>query len=110
MKQRVDASRPNGRGNDAFPSRHAATAFSAAAYVHYRYGWQWGLPFEAAAAAVGYSRVKLNEHRWRDVIGGAVLAHAAAFLAVDAKNDSDIVIPIIGGKKNEFGLLVKVGF
>jgi hypothetical protein len=30
-------------------------------------------------------------------------------VAFAQKHDSVIVIPIIGGKKNEFGLLVKVG-
>ena len=30
----------------------------AAGYLHFRYGWQYGLPAAAAASVVGYSRMK----------------------------------------------------
>jgi membrane-associated phospholipid phosphatase len=81
LKFAVDDTRPNGR-RYSFPSGHTATAFLGAAYIHRRYGWQWGLPAEIAAAGVAISRVDGNFHRWRDVIASAAIAHVSAYFLV----------------------------
>ena len=38
LKETVEKERPDGTGDDAFPSGHAATAFQGAAFIHRRYG------------------------------------------------------------------------
>jgi len=74
IKQMVDAERPNGEDLDSFPSGHAATAFSAAAYLQTRYGWRLGLPAGVAASWVSVNRVNGRHHEWSDVLAGAALA------------------------------------
>jgi membrane-associated phospholipid phosphatase len=49
VKRTVDRERPDG-GGLSFPSGHT----SGASYLHYRYGWKYGLPTYLAEAAVGW--------------------------------------------------------
>lgn len=110
LKIAIDAERPNGQGGRAFPSGHAAAAFSGAAFLHERYGWQIGLPAEALAAGVAYARVHEGDHRWRDVIAGAAIAHLSAFVYVDPLNESVSLLPLIDARKGSFGVAVRLGF
>lgn len=109
LKYAVDKTGPDGSGQ-SFPSGHTARAFSGASYLHYRYGWQWGFPAYLAAGAVAYSRIDANKHDWVDVLAGAAISNAIAFVLVDAVDDNVIVMPIIGGKKNRFGILASIHF
>lgn len=68
LKQVVDRERPNAENNNSFPSGHTASAFSAASFLHYRYGWQYGVPAYIAAGVVGLSRTDSNHHFVGDVI------------------------------------------
>ena len=54
-KETVRKMRPDGSDRQSFPSGHTSAAFSGAAFLGTRYGWQWGAPAYAAAAFVGYS-------------------------------------------------------
>lgn len=109
LKHAVNARRPDG-GTHSFPSGHAAFAFTGAAYIHERYGWQWGLPATLAAGAVAWSRVDARRHYWRDVLASAAIAHASAFFLVDHKDDRVTLFPMIGGRKPSFGLVGRIRF
>ncbi|WP_434361908.1 phosphatase PAP2 family protein [Parasalinivibrio latis] len=74
LKAAIDAQRPNGTGDDSFPSGHTSSAFQGAAFLQFEYGWKYGVPALLAATVVGYSRVESNHHYWRDVAAGALLA------------------------------------
>ncbi|QXQ08015.1 phosphatase PAP2 family protein [Sphingosinicellaceae bacterium] len=87
LKYAVNERRPNG-GNHSFPSGHTSLAFAGAGYLHARYGWQTGLPFELVAALVGYSRVHTHDHHWYDVVAGAAIGEGSAFLFTRRLNDS----------------------
>ncbi|ADN77171.1 phosphoesterase PA-phosphatase related protein [Ferrimonas balearica DSM 9799] len=76
LKSAVDADRPDGSDNDSFPSGHATNAFSAAAYLQRRYGWQYGAPAYALASWTAVSRVNTNDHNWADVLAGAAIGIA----------------------------------
>lgn len=88
LKYAINERRPNG-GNHSFPSGHTSSAFSAAAYLHVRYGWQVGVPAEVIATAVGISRVVTHDHHWYDVVAGAALGGGTA-LAFTRKLDSRV--------------------
>jgi membrane-associated phospholipid phosphatase len=64
--------RPNG-GKKSFPSGHTSGAWSGAAFLATRYGWEYGVPSFILAGFVGYTRVDESQHHWRDVIAGCAL-------------------------------------
>lgn len=82
LKETVNVRRPDGSGNDAFPSGHTTNAFSAAAYMDHRYGWKYGLPSYVAAGFVGYSRIEADKHDVKDVVAGAFLSWTVSHLFV----------------------------
>jgi membrane-associated phospholipid phosphatase len=106
----VHEERPRGGGNHSFPSGHTAAAFAGASFVHYRYGWEWGIPFELAAAAVGVSRIESHEHHWQDVVGSALIAHAASFVFVDPKDSTVTLLPFMDLRKPTFGIIASIHF
>jgi membrane-associated phospholipid phosphatase len=76
LKRVVHEERPyqkEGTDGVTFPSGHTSFAFAGATYWQRRYGWTIGAPMYAAAAFVGYSRVRVKMHNWADVIGGATI-------------------------------------
>jgi membrane-associated phospholipid phosphatase len=76
LKATVHAPRPDGSGNDGFPSGHVAIAFAAATYFAIRYNDQYPqyVPWAYGAAALtGLARVQAKKHYAQDVIAGAAL-------------------------------------
>ena len=86
LKYAVDERRPNG-GRHSFPSAHTSIAFAGAGYLHARYGWKVGLPFEALAAVVGFARVHTRDHHWYDAVAGAAIGEGSAYLFTRRLND-----------------------
>ncbi len=87
LKDVVGEERPDGSDNKSFPSGHTSMSFAAAGTLHKRYGWEIGLPAHAVAAFVGAARVKANKHYVHDVIAGAAIGEAAAWLITRRKSD-----------------------
>ena len=92
LKYAVREHRPNG-GDHSFPSLHTSAAFAGAGYIHARYGWRTGLPFELAAALVGFSRVQSRDHHWYDVVAGAAIGEGSAFIFTRRLNENLRVSP-----------------
>lgn len=66
--------RPDGFGNNTFPSGHTSTAFVAAEFLNQEYGARSPLISAAGylmASAVGYMRIYNNRHWFRDIVSGA---------------------------------------
>ncbi len=87
LKYSIDSTRPNG-GSHSFPSGHTSVAFAGAGYLHARYGWRTGLPFEILAATVGFARVQSKHHHWYDVVAGAAIGEGSAFLLTKRLNEN----------------------
>ncbi len=94
LKYTVHKTRPNG-GKHAFPSGHTSVAFQGAAFIHRRYGFWYALPAYLAAAVVGHSRIKSDEHDETDVIGGAVIGIASSFFFT-TRNENFTITPFAG--------------
>ncbi len=109
LKYAVDTERPDGTAR-SFPSGHTAAAFAGASYLHYRYGWKWGLPTYVAAAVVGYSRIEADKHYWYDVVAGAAIANIVAYVMTDTYDESVIIVPILDMRKHNFGVLARFAF
>lgn len=79
LKTLVREKRPNGRGYDSFPSGHTARAFVSSSYLWRRYGYAYGIPATVLAGFVGYSRIEIKAHWWKDVVTGAALGMLANY-------------------------------
>lgn len=77
LKLTVHEKRPDGSSEDSFPSGHTSEAF-AMATVWSAYHPRQSLLAYTAAAAVGWSRVELRKHTWKDVMAGALLGYVIA--------------------------------
>lgn len=95
LKGAVNKERPDGSGNDAFPSGHTSVAFQAAAFIHRRYGGRPAWPLYAVASYVGWTRVDAKKHDTSDVVAGAALGIASSFWLVE-RAPSVAVTPLIG--------------
>jgi membrane-associated phospholipid phosphatase len=84
LKLTVHETRPNGHDDKSFPSGHTSVSFAAAQYMQMRGGWEYGVPAYIAATLVGYSRVRADEHYWKDVAAGAALGIASSYYFTDA--------------------------
>lgn len=73
LKYSVEERRPDGSGDDSFPSGHTAISFAGAEFIRKQYGWGWGAPAYAAASFVGWSRVHTQDHWSHDVAVGAAI-------------------------------------
>lgn len=74
LKHLVHEQRPDHTDFQSFPSEQSALAFSSAAFMWDRYGWEYGLPAYAAASFVGFARVDTRHHHWWDVVTSAEIA------------------------------------
>lgn len=92
LKFLIEAERPNGKCTNSFPSGHTSAAFSGAAYLHHRYGLEYGLPAYLAASYVGYSRVHTNKHWETDVLAGAALAYVVSYYVTSEYQDPNLVV------------------
>jgi membrane-associated phospholipid phosphatase len=89
LKQVFPEQRPDGSGNDSFPSGHTATAFAAATSILDRRGPGEGIPALAVASLVGLARVEADKHHWYDVLAGAAIGSGAGLLITRHKPDKD---------------------
>jgi len=105
LKAVVDDERPDCSDDDAFPSGHASMAFQAAAFLHHRYGARKAWPAYVLAGYVGWSRIDADEHDEADVVAGAALGAASAFLLADPIGEGRVTI---SAAPTDGGLLVRI--
>lgn len=97
IKKQHHAMRPDGSGDDSFPSAHAAVAFSAARYMDKRYGFDYGKYMYAAAGVTAFARVEARKHYWKDVIAGGALGFVMSELTTSSRSVQLSVLPTKGG-------------
>ncbi len=78
LKTLVHEKRPDGSGNDSFPSGHTAIAFAAARFFDKRYAPETSAYLYAAAGLTAIARVKADKHYAKDVVAGAGLGYVSA--------------------------------
>ena len=103
LKQGFNETRPNGEPL-SFPSGHASLSFSAASFLHKRYGLSYGIPAYIAATFVGWSRVESNQHYPRDVVAGAALAIGFNHYFVTPQKESLMAGVTLGSESGTVGL------
>jgi len=112
LKQVFPEQRPDGSGNDSFPSGHTATAFAAATSILERRGPEEGIPALALASFVGLARVEADKHYWYDAVAGAALGAGAGLLITRPKPDKNgrIAVIVPWGDTHSIGLHVAARF
>lgn len=102
--------RPDGREH-AFPSGHVSVTCSAAAFLHDRYGWRYGVALYATSAWTAYARVHNDDHHWRDVIAGCALAIGFSKLITTPFERHGVQIePAVFGPRGTPGLALHARF
>jgi membrane-associated phospholipid phosphatase len=80
LKNIVREERPDGSDYQSFPSETTAAAASGSSFLWGRYGWEYGVPAEAATAFVSFSRVEARQHRWYDTLASSAIAAGYGFV------------------------------
>ena len=80
LKQIVREERPNGSGDNSFPSDTTALAASGSSFLWGRYGWEYGLPATAVTGFVAYSRIQARDHHWYDTVASVGISAAYGFV------------------------------
>lgn len=88
LKAVISKQRPDGSGDNSFPSGHTARSFAAAATLWKRSGPGVGAPAVAVAGLVGVARVEGRKHAWADVLAGAALGGAAGWLCTAGRDET----------------------
>ncbi|AZQ11581.1 phosphatase PAP2 family protein [Shewanella khirikhana] len=107
LKYTVEKERPDGSGDDAFPSGHTADTFMAATFIHQRYGWEYGVPAYALASYVGYTRIESDRHEIEDVLAGAAIGVLVGWYFTEPYEGVNIV-PVVAD--NHVGLYISGRF
>lgn len=71
LKQVVHEMRPDGSGDDSFPSGHTTVAFMGAEHIRAEYGGWYGVGAYTVATGVAFLRLYNQKHWLTDVVAGA---------------------------------------
>lgn len=85
----------------SFPSSHAANTFAAGAFLALRFRKLW--PALAIPILVGYSRVYVGVHYPLDVLGGAAVGAAIAFVFVAIERAAEIRVTDLLARRRRGG-------
>ncbi len=122
LKSTTSVTRPDGSGDDSFPSMHTAIAFAGAEFLRQEYEdrsvW-YGVAGYTLAAGTGFLRIYNNKHWLSDVLAGAgigILTTKAAYwlypeirkVYAGTKLDHALIIP--WGNTRTLGLSLSVVF
>jgi membrane-associated phospholipid phosphatase len=88
FEHKIDKKRPCGCSG-AFPSGHMIMYASSSSYLHYRYGWQYGLPAYLATIGFSYDRVRNKAHSWGDMLGTFAIVNVITYI-VTPRFDCDV--------------------
>jgi membrane-associated phospholipid phosphatase len=110
LKAAVHEERPDHSDDDSFPSGHTSFAFLGASYLHYRYGWQLGLPSYALASLVAASRVEADKHFVQDVLASVLIANVSAYFLADPHDERVFLFPYCDSRKRSFGIIASFRF
>lgn len=108
LKAVIDKERPNGDGDNSFPSSHTSAAFQGASFIHQRYGLEYSIPAYVGAGFVAYSRLEADEHDTVDVLAGAALGMVSSWYFTTNYNDQLLIAPNLS--PDYYGLTVNYQF
>ena len=99
LKYTINRERPDGTDH-SFPSGHTSASFSAASFIHFRYGWKKAIPSYLVASYVGYSRVRAERHYQSDVYAGAAISVLFSYLFAKSYTPEDVILTPMSKKSS----------
>ena len=104
LKKLIYSPRPDGSGNDSFPSGHTIISVIGSELIRMDYGWGWGAGAYALSGMVAYSRLYSDVHWLGDILAGTGLgilsAHVGGWMLEPVKrwfNIPDVSWDGLGG-------------
>jgi hypothetical protein len=94
LKEITDKRRPDGDCCRSFPSGHASRAFAGAAFIHRRFGFRHAIIPYLGAGFVGVSRIHAERHFVEDVVAGAAIGIASAWLFT-SERQAFVALPLV---------------
>lgn len=101
--------RPQGESTQSFPSGHASSAFSGAAFLYTRYGKAYGIPAYVLAGYTAYSRVNADAHHVDDVLAGASIGMFSNWFFVSPHESRVVAYPSIYNDNYYMNLSINTG-
>lgn len=86
LEGKIGKKRPCGC-TGAFPSGHMIMYASSSSYLHYRYGWEYGLPAYIATIGFAADRVNNKAHSWGDMLGTFVVVNLITYVVTPLKQE-----------------------
>lgn len=110
LKAAVHEQRPDLSTWDSFPSGHTSATFATSGFLMRRYGWKFGVPAYVLSTYVGWGRCFARRHNVWDVIAGAAIGSAAAYIFTTpwARTHDFSMAPV--ATENQVGLTASLSF
>jgi membrane-associated phospholipid phosphatase len=95
---RTGRERPDGSGNNSFPSGHAADTFAFATALERHLGWRGAVPAYIFSSYVAISRLPANRHWFSDAVFGSAVGIIAGRTVTRHGREFPVTIgPVAGG-------------
>lgn len=91
-QHKIHKKRPCGC-DGAFPSGHMIMYAASSSYLHYRYGWEYGVPAYVATVAFAADRVNNKAHSWFDMLGTFAIVNLVTYFVTPTFEQEEIIAP-----------------
>ncbi|MEP7117773.1 MAG: phosphatase PAP2 family protein [Acidobacteriota bacterium] len=97
LKRTTHRERPDGSGNNSFPSGHAADTFAFATALERHLGWKGAVPAYVFSSYVAISRLPANRHWLSDAVFGSAVGIIAGRTVTRHGRDFPLTLTVVPG-------------
>jgi membrane-associated phospholipid phosphatase len=97
LKYATQRERPDGSGNNSFPSGHAADTFAFATALERHLGWRFAVPGYIFSSYVAISRLPANRHWLSDAVFGSAVGIIAGRTVTRHGREFPVAIAVVPG-------------
>lgn len=91
-QHKIHKKRPCGC-DGAFPSGHMIMYAASSSYLHYRYGWRYGIPAYVATVVFAADRVNNKAHSWIDMLGTFAIINLFTYFVTPEYSIKKVIVP-----------------
>ena len=97
LKYATQRERPDGSGNNSFPSGHAADTFAFATALERHLGWRFAVPGYIFSSYVAISRLPANRHWLSDAVFGSAVGIIAGRTVTRHGREFPVAVAVVPG-------------